>query len=79
MIFAMPTARPGSLANRRHDYESDIQRAFFSGYLHCHGLKAQVVYLPIGVIGLVFITELRQNNSGLLNMSGLNDYVVGLL
>lgn len=26
--FAMPTARPGSSATRRHDYESDIQRAF---------------------------------------------------
>ena len=56
------------------DYESDIQQAFYSGYLCHHGLKAQVVYLPIGVIGLVFITELWQNDSGLLNMSGLNDY-----
>ena len=27
--FAMPTARPGSSATRRHDYESDIQRAFY--------------------------------------------------
>jgi hypothetical protein len=77
--FAMPTACPGSWATRRHDYESDIQRAFYSGYLRHHGLKAQVVYLPIGVIRLVFITELRQNDSGLLNMSGLNDYLVGLL
>jgi hypothetical protein len=37
------------------------------------------VYLPIGIIGSVFITELRQNDSGVLNMSGLNDYLVGLL
>jgi hypothetical protein len=79
MIFAMPTARPGSSATRIHDYESDIQRAFYSGYLCYHGLKAQVVYLPIGVIGSVFLPELWQNNSGLLNMSGLNDYLVGLL
>jgi hypothetical protein len=77
--FAMPTARPGSSASRRNDYESDIQRAFCSGYLRHHGLKAQVVYLPIGIIGSVFITELRQNDSGLLNMSGQNDYLVGLL
>jgi hypothetical protein len=78
--FAMPTACPGSLATRRHDYKSDmIQWAFYYGYLCHHGLKAQVVYLPIGVIGLVFITELWQNDSGLLNMSGLNDYLVGLL
>jgi hypothetical protein len=77
--FAMPTARPGSSATRRHNYESDIQRAFYSGYLRRHGLKAQVVYLPIGIIGSVFITEIRQNDSGVLNMSGLNDYLVGLL
>ena len=37
------------------------------------------MYLPIGIIGSVFITELRQNDSGVLNMSGLNDYFVGLL
>ena len=66
--FAMPTARPGSSATRRHNYESDIQRTFYSGYLCRHGLKEQVVYLPIGIIGLVFITEIRQNNSGVLNM-----------
>ena len=37
------------------------------------------MYLPIGIIGSVFITEIRQNDSGVLNMSGLNDYLVGLL
>ena len=40
------------------------------------GLKAQVVYLPIGLIGSVFIAEIRQNDTGVLNMSGLNDYLV---
>jgi hypothetical protein len=79
MIFAMPTAHPGSSATRRHDYKSDIYWAFYSGYLCCHGLKSQVVNVPIGVIGPVFITELWQNNSRLLNMNGLNDYLVGLL
>ncbi len=77
--FGMPTTRPGSLATRRHNYESDIQRAFYSGYLCCHELKAQVVYLPIGIIGSVFITEIWQNDSGVLNMSRLNDHLVGLL
>ncbi len=52
--FGMPTPRPGSLATRRHNYESDIQWAFYSGYLCCHGFKAQVVYIPIGIIGLLF-------------------------
>ena len=77
--FAMPTAYPGSSATSQHKFERDILRVFYSGYLCCHGLKMQVVYLLIGVIGSVFITELRQNDSGILNMSGLNDYLVGLL
>ena len=77
--FAMKTSRPGNSATRRHDYKSDIQRAFYSGYLCQHGLKAQVVLLPIGIIGSVFITKLRKNDSGVLNMSGLNDYLVRLL
>ena len=76
--FAMPTARPGSSATRQYDFDSDIQWVFYSGYLRPHGLKAQVIYLPIGIIGLVFITELRQNDSGVLNMSGLNDFLVGI-
>jgi hypothetical protein len=77
--LAMPTARPGNSSSRSHDYAQDIQRAFYSGYLRRHGLKAQVVYLPIGIIGAVFITELRQNDNGVQNMSGLNDYLVELL
>jgi hypothetical protein len=39
----------------------------------------QVVYFPIRQIGYVFITDLRQNNNGVLNISGLNDYLVELL
>ena len=77
--FAMPTARPGNSVTRRYNFESDIQRAFYSGYLCRHGLKAQVIYLPIGIIGSVFITEIQQNDSRVLNMSGLNNYLVGLL
>ena len=74
--FAQPTARPGITPTRLHDYAHDIQRAFYSGYLRSHGLKAQVVYLPIGIIGSVFITEMRQNDNGVQNMSGLNNYVL---
>jgi hypothetical protein len=60
-------------------YESDVQWAFYSGYLRSHGLKAQVVYLPIGIVGSVFITEIHQNDNGTLKMSGLSDYLVDLL
>jgi hypothetical protein len=37
-----------------------------------------VVYLPIGIIGLVYITELRQIDNGVQNKSGLNDYLLEL-
>jgi hypothetical protein len=77
--FGMPTACPGNSVTRRDNLENGIQWASYSGYLHCHGLKAQVVYLPNGIVRLVFITEIWRNNSGVLNMSGLNDYLVGLL
>lgn len=77
--FAIPTAAPGIWARRRNNFEHDIQRAFYSGYLCQHGLKAQVVYLPIGIIGSVFITELRQNDNGVQNISGLNNYLLRLL
>jgi hypothetical protein len=77
--FGMPTTCPRNLVTRWHDLENDILRAFYLGYLCRHGLKAQVVYLPIGIVGLVFITEIWQNDSRGLNMSRLNDYLVGLL
>ena len=77
--FSIPTATPGIWARRNNDLEHDIQRAFYSGYLRKHGLKAQVVYLPIGIIGSVFITELRQNDNGVQNISGLNNYLLQLL
>ena len=77
--YGAETARPAEEARRRENYELDIQRAFYSGYFRRHGLKAQVVYLPIGIIGSVYIAELRQNDNGVQNMSGLNNYLLQLL
>jgi hypothetical protein len=39
----------------------------------------QVVYLPIWLIGSIFITEISQNDNGVLKMSELNDYLCWLL
>ena len=61
------------------NFVHDIQRAFYSGYLRRHVLKAQVVYLPIGIIASVYITKLRQNDNGVQNMSGLNNYIYRLV
>ena len=66
--FGLPSARP-----------ANIQRAFYSGYFRAHGLKAQIVWLPIGIIGFVFIAELRQNDNGVQNTSGLKNYIVELV
>ena len=75
---AMPTGRPGDSRTRRLNLSQDIQRAFYSGYLRKHGLKAQVVYLLIGIVASVFITELRQNDNGVQNMSGLHNYLLSI-
>ena len=61
------------------NFAHDIQRALYSGHLRKHGLKTHIVYLPIGIIGSVFITEIRQNDNGAQNTSGLNNYRVQLL
>ena len=57
----------------------DLQQAFFSGYKKNHHLRALVVTLPIGIVGEVHITEMRQNDNSVLNISGLSDYLVELL
>ncbi len=56
--FTIPTAHPGNSPTCRLGFEENIQRAFYLGYLQKHGLKAQVVYLPIGIVGSIFITEI---------------------
>jgi hypothetical protein len=35
--------------------------------------------LPNGIVGSIFVASLRQNDNALVNMSGLNDYLVSLL
>jgi hypothetical protein len=76
---ALDTARPGDSQRRRGLFVNDSQRTFYSGYFKRHGLKCQVVYLPNGLLGSVFITEIRQNDNGVQNMSGLNNYLLQLL
>jgi hypothetical protein len=77
--MANPTARMGDNASRREGFAHDIQRPFYSGYMKEHGFKTLLVWLPIGVIGTVYVAEIRQNDNGLQNMSGLNNYLMRLL
>ena len=50
-----------------------------SRYFRAHGLKAQVLLLPNGMIGSIYVCSLRQNDNGVQNLSGLNDYLLSLL
>ena len=76
--YKLATARPQNIL-RTLGINQDIQRSVYSGYQRVHGLKAQIVFLPIGLIGSVFVTEVRQNDNGVQNISGLNDHLVELL
>jgi len=77
--FGIRTCRPGETRRRDDNLQHDIQRAFYSGYFRYHGIKLQVVMLPNGMIGSVYCASLNQNDTGVMNMSGLSDYLVSLL
>jgi hypothetical protein len=74
--YGVATCRPGH--ENQEGFMHDIQRAYYSGYLRAHGMKAQVVFLPNGMVGSVFVASLRHNDNGMLNMSGLNAYLISL-
>jgi hypothetical protein len=76
--FEMECGRPKDI-KRSNGSLLDLQQALYSGYKKKHGLRALVVTLPMGIIGGVHISEMRQNDNGVLNISGLSDYLVELL
>jgi hypothetical protein len=57
----------------------NLQQAVYSGYQRTHESKAQIVTLLVGIIGCVYIMEVRQNNNGVQNISGLSNYLWNLL
>ena len=50
-----------------------------SGYFRGHGLKTQVLLFPNGMVGSVFVAALRHNDNGMVNLSGLSQYLHSLL
>lgn len=56
-----------------------IQRAFYSGYFRGYGLKYQHILLPNGLFGSVWGTATNYNDTGVANMSGLEDYMFATL
>ncbi len=57
----------------------DIQREFYSRYFRAHGLKYLSILLPNGMTAAVFGATLSTADNGLINMAGLNEYLLSLL
>ena len=55
------------------------QRAFFTRYGKIHGLKSQIVILPNGMICHAWIHSVAQNDRGMINLSGLEEYMRDIL
>jgi len=72
------TTAPGIASRRVNGFFDDVQRSFYSAYFSGHGLKVQTLSLPNGMIGSVYLGAWRVSDSGLLNMSGLDSYLVSL-
>ena len=71
---ALPDAKP-SHARRTRGIMLDRQRSVYSRYQHKYGLKEQLVYLPIGLIGCAFVTEMHHNDNDVQHISRLNKYI----
>ena len=73
------TCRPGAGPvddGRRRENAHDLQRAFCSTYIKAHGLKGQCVCIPNGMWANVWGSSMRHNDKGVLNMSGLTDFLI---
>ena len=56
-----------------------LQKAVYSKYFKAHGLKYQAILIPNGLWASIFGGSLNHNDSGILNMSGLREYLYDVL
>jgi hypothetical protein len=63
----------------RRAYAYELQREFYSRYFRAHGIKYLSVLLPNGLTGAVFGASLSTNDNGMINLSGISDYLLQLL
>ena len=73
-----PIGKGGKFAERR-EHNHDIQKAMYSGYAKQHGLKSQAINFPNGMWGSIWVCALKHNDLGVLNMSGLCEYLLDKL
>jgi hypothetical protein len=50
-----------------------------SKYYKAHGLNFQVIVFPDGMIGSIFGHSIRESDTGMVNISGLNPYLENIL
>ena len=74
-----PGSGPLNNTNRRRPNAYRTQRAFYSRYGKKHGLKSQVLLLPNGMVGHCWVHSIAQNDRGLINLSGLEEYMRNVL
>ena len=60
----------------RRELAEQIQAAFYSGYFKAHTLKYQSLIIPNGMWASVYGAPGRHNDSGVLNMSGIVEYLM---
>ena len=75
----IPTCRPGVSMRARGATDQDNQRAFYSGFMKCHRLKAQTAKVVDGMFASVWVASIRNNNNRMFNLSNLGDYLIDIL
>ena len=73
------TCQPGEDSNLPDVTHEMLQQKNYSNYFKAHGLKCQVVVLPDGTIGSIYMSSIRHNDNRLVNLSVLNEYLMSIL
>ena len=69
----LQTNRPSPNYDEDGVPDNSPQRSVYTGFMKKHGLKAQTVYFPDGMVGSVFVASMRNNDNGMMNLSALGD------
>ena len=81
MQLMMSTPGTGTIDedDNRRENRWEIQRAFFSNYGHCWGMKAQGILLPNGMLASLYLTSIAHNDKGVVNISGIEEELEGIM
>ena len=70
-----PGAGPINEEGDRREHAYLIQREFYTRYGKIHGNKTLGLLLPNGMIGHTWVHSVAQNDLGMINLSGLEEYL----